>query len=174
MSTPPNQPQLEPKPPIKHFMVDDKNRKIAVHGFSNEALFEHLNDHVLSPQHYRKSSSPANYHAGVWCDTECGARTFERRAREENTKITYKRFSRAGRWFLDRGMLLLRDYSGPYNSIRRVKIYDKDNVEDRKWAESHRNRLLEDDERSEENIAKLDAILGPRLNGHVTGESELE
>lgn len=165
MSTSPIQ-----KPTPKHFMVDDKNRKIALHGFSNEGLFEHLNDHNLTPHQYRKSSSPEGYHAGDWCDTECLARTFQRRASDENTKMSPGRFSRAGRWFLDKGMLLLRDYSGRYGSIRRAKIFDKNNSEDQKWAETHRNRLLEDEEVSAETLAKLDAIIGKMGND---GEIEI-
>jgi hypothetical protein len=153
--------------------VEQNGRMVSCHGFNVEALEEHLLDHLTCPDNWRKSTPPEKgdpYEYGEWCDLACCSRTFLGRAGAEGspTEAAIRtRVSRSVKGLLARGVFMLRDKTGKYNSIKRIKMFNPGDERDYRWANSHREQLLDETDGSVETLEKINRIMGIDLAGHI-------
>jgi hypothetical protein len=135
----------ESKPPL----TTVGNRTIATHGYSLDALELHLREHA------KKQAEKE-----LWCDVSCVTRVFYGRSTDASRRHMRKKLGAASKELLGRGLLLLRQYGGRYGSIEKVKLFDRDRVEDQDYAIKQRLAMEERGEATLETLTLIDQVIG--------------
>lgn len=149
--------------PKETYFVRDKKRTIATRGFSHDALEEHLRDHI---------HKPSDWDDEVWCDLKCVTRVFCGRANAGDRTQMRRRLSRAGKEFLDRGLLLLKQ-TGLYGAILSVKLYDERNPNDVIAARKIYAAELDKGEASDGKLKQIEEIVGPIVTVPIESDTEV-
>lgn len=133
------------KPPVLTTVGD---REISTRGYSIEALKVHLLGH--KPEQ--------------WCDVKtCCTRIFFQRSTDATRREMRKRLGKASSEFLKRGILLLKNLTGPYGRIEAIKIYFHTVEADCKHAREQVEKLEERGDSTHEIVHKMHQIMGDTL-----------